>query len=219
MNYFEHPYVSNSGLSRLLADITPKDQLTDIKEAYKIGTLVDAFATEPDKVDFYNRVVVGQRYIYTEEELALGQRMRDQLMKDTFSREFIQRCKFQTEYYSPWEPFYFNGVEFKLHIKCKYDLDAWDAFAGGDIKSTAATTQDGFLKACRNFGYLRSRYFYMRNSGYERDIIIGISKKRPHNVFKIFIKKDDPLYMEGKHECHELAYKYWATHGCPDFIG
>lgn len=219
MKYYEHPYVSNSALRRLLYDTSPKDQVIDYKDAFKMGSLVDAFTTEPHRVNLLNNTIIGEEYTFTKEEMALGRKMRDSLLKDSFYRDFIKACKFQTEYYSPNEPFRFNGVDFKLHIKCKYDLDAWDAFIGGDIKSTKATTFDGFIKSCRNFGYFGSRYFYMRNSGYTEDVIIGVSKVYPHKVFKVFIKAGDEYYKEGEYEASELAYKYYFTYGCPEYVG
>lgn len=214
--YHEHPYVSNSKLTELQRGIIAKDQLNNFEEAFRMGTLVDAYTTEPHKVDRFQNTVIGTNYIYTEEELRTGRRMRDAVMADSFAGPFIKQCKFQTEYFSPNEEFYWNGVTFYLDIRCRYDLDAWDAFMGGDIKSTNAKTPAQFLQACRNFGYFRSRYFYMRNSGYKSDVIIGVSKVFPHPVFKVFLSsvpsKEPPyqLYLEGKHECHKLAYEYWA---------
>lgn len=200
-------------LTELQRGLIAKDEIGNYYDAFRMGTLVDAYITEPSKVDRYQMTVIGTEYTYTEDDFKTGMRMRDSVLKDTFAGPFIAKCRFQTEYFNKGEEFYFNGVRFTLNTRCKYDLDAYEYFMGGDIKSTAAKSQAQFLKNCRAFGYLRSRYFYMRNSGYKKDVIIGVSKVYPHKVFKVFIEEGDELYMEGKHECHQLAFQWWGIYG------
>lgn len=212
--YFAHPYVSNSKLGQLAKDLSTEDQY-DATDNFRLGTMVDAFVTAPKTVDWLRFKIIGQTYDYTQKEFDTGRRMRDAALKDSFLGDFLKVCKFQTEYYSPDEPFYWNEVNFKLNIKCKYDLDYQPADMGGDIKSTAATTYAGFVQQCQRLCYPRGRYFYMRNSKYKMDFISGISKVFPHRVFNVFIKENSDLYMEGKHDCHELAFKYHSLYGNP----
>ena len=83
---------------------------------------------------------------------------------------------------------------------------------GGDIKSTTATTQEQFEAAITHFDYHRQRAFYMTLSGHPRDVVIGISKKN-FKVFKVFIKRGDPLFEKGMEEFRMLAYKYFTLFG------
>jgi hypothetical protein len=83
---------------------------------------------------------------------------------------------------------------------------------GGDIKSTAATTQKQFEEACRYFDYDRSRFWYMNIANSNQDILIGISKVN-FKIFKLPIRKGDDFYNEGKKKALELAFKYWQLFG------
>src|SRR5690606_21539428 len=105
--------------------------------------------------------------------------------------------------------FSFEGVDFDLNTRCKWDLWADRLKYGGDIKSTAATTQKQFEEAVRFFDYDRQRAWYMNIAKSDKDFIIGISKKN-FKVFKVPVRRGDELFNEGVKKYSELAFKWWS---------
>ena len=81
---------------------------------------------------------------------------------------------------------------------------------GGDIKSTTATTKQQFLAAVEHFDYDRQRAWYMDISGATQDLLFGISKKYPHEVFTVPITRDSEIYKRGREKYQELAFKFWC---------
>lgn len=208
MNYYTHPYISNSDLSKLKQEMKGIDQ--QYNDAYRIGALVDAMITEPGRVDYFKLLLLDTEYSYTQQEIDLCKRMKDAFMKDTFCQELLAMCDGQAEMYDKDTPFISNGVSFTLNTKRKYDLWAQLLNWGGDIKSTTATTQAGFEAAARHFDYDRQRYWYMHPRQVQRDVLIGISKVN-FKIFKIFIQAGDELYRSGERKANELAFNYWAV--------
>lgn len=206
MNYFDHPFVSNSSLSKM----SPKSKDGSFVDAYRMGTLVDADITTPWTI---NRVTLKiddhPEYYYTREDFDLSRAMKQAYLADKFCSDLLNQCSAQCEIYNENLGFDYLGNPFYISTKIKYDLWSWELNWGGDIKSTTATTHEQFLAAIKHFDYDRQRFFYMKNSGAKKDVIIGISKIKPHNIFKVFIKQNDDLYLSGMRKTNELAYRYW----------
>lgn len=209
IDYYDRPECSNSDLSWLKAQSDTSDGQIDPYEAYRMGTLLDVFITEPEKYDPIN-MRIGQ-YQYEEKDIIKVRKMVKSFFSDKFCFNLYQHSSPQSIYTKDVE-LEFEGIKFSLPMRCKYDLDAKLMKMGGDIKSTTATTQEQFEAACEFFDYDRQRAVYMTLSGYERDCIIGISKKN-FKVFKVFIKRGDPLFEKGMEEFRMLAYKYWTLFG------
>lgn len=208
-NYFSHPFVSNSDLSRLKVELGTQEE-PDYSEALRFGTLVHALILEPHTVDLIRRQVVGAGYTYTQEELNTARKMRTSFLADSFCASLLANCETEVEMYNAGTRFSHQGVEFTLDTRRKYDL--WSAVAGwgGDLKSTTATTQAGFEAAIDRFHYDRARVFYAAGPGAVQDCIIGISKVAPYRVFKVFMKSGDRLWQSGERKMQELAFKYWS---------
>lgn len=214
--YFGRPEVSNSDLSSLKAMLYPNGlTFGDKWKAYAFGTLLDNLITEPDKVDLFNLKVQYQDYPYTQEDFDLALKMKRAYLKDDFCRMINEAADFQAITVVPDFKINYMGFEFSLPARCKWDLlvPSWNM--GGDIKSTAAETQQQFEAACQHFDYFRSRAWYMDLQGTDKDMLIGISKKNC-KIFKIAIDRTAPLgtrprdlYEQGKEEYQELAFKYW----------
>lgn len=208
--YFGRSEVSNSDLSALQELLNPKPQLGNKEYAYAFGTLLDNLITEADKVDLFNLKVLYQTYPYTQADFDLARAMKRAYLKDPMGKMFNDHSDFQaisTRY--NWVMNY-NGFDFVLSAgtRCKWDLLIRKWKMGGDIKSTAAETQSQFEAACEHFGYYRSRSWYMDIEGTDKDMLIGISKKN-QKVFKIAINRGDKLYLHGKAQYEELAFKFW----------
>ena len=150
----------------------------------------------------------------TIKEMEAAKQMRLAFYKDPFCSQFVKGCKFQHISYQPDFKIDYNGFEFTLPAKCKWDLFRPDIDLSGDIKSTACTTQKQVEEALRYFAYDRSRAWYMdvesQRSGKMRnnDILIFISKVN-FKIFKVPIKRGDAIYKEGKRLYEDLAFRYW----------
>ena len=101
------------------------------------------------------------------------------------------------------------GVPFSMRVRCKWDLWMERLKWGGDIKSTACTTQKQFEEALFYFEYDRQRAWYMDIAGSDRDVLIGISKVN-FKIFKVAIPRAGEIYEKGKEKYSEMAFKHWC---------
>lgn len=207
--YFNRPEVSNSDLSWLKEFYQPEKYLVDKEKAYKFGTLIDAILTEPHKVDFFQYTVDGVQY--TREDFEIANLMKKSFFKDDLCKHLLEVSDTQTVMIQP-RSFFYDGVEFSLKTRCKWDLWSGRLKYGGDIKSTTATTQKQFEEAVRYFDYDRQRAWYMDIAGSDKDVLIGISKKN-FKVFKVPVRRGDELFNEGVKKYSELAFKWWSLFG------
>ncbi len=214
MNYNKDPYfdrneVSNSDLSWVKEYYYPMKIQVEKEKAYKFGTLVDAVLTEPHKVDFFQYTVDGIQYSKEDFEVAI--QMKKSFMKDDLGSSMLKISSTQ-EVMTALRTFHFEGLEFQLNTRCKWDLWIRKMGYGGDIKSTAATSQKQFEEAVRFFDYDRQRAWYMDIAGSDKDVLIGISKKN-FKVFRVPIRRGDELYNEGKKKYEHLSYLWWELFG------
>lgn len=205
--YFSQPEVSNSDLSWLKKYEQPVDVVHDIEKAYRFGTLVDAIVTEPHKVNYFKRTVEGVEIPYTEEEFEKAKKMLHAFRGDPLCMQILKTGAFQTVH-KKRRAFHFEGVNFEMDVRCKWDFFFPNMGWGLDLKSTTATTQKQFEEACRYFDYDRQRAWYMDIAGSDKDMLIGISKVN-FKVFKVHIKRGDDFYMSGLEKYNSLAFKYW----------
>jgi hypothetical protein len=206
-NYRSFPAVSNSDLTTFADKDKPERFKIDKQMAYDDGNLIDALITEPHRVDHYKRTVEGVNRIFTAEKWEMGREMKKAYYANPFCAGMSKICSFQKISYKPDFKIQYDGFEFELPAKCKWDLFAPGTDLGGDIKSTFAQTHKQFVEACHYFGYYRSRAWYMDIEGRTNDCLIGISKKN-FKVFIIKIKKGDALYNLGKSQYQEIAFGY-----------
>lgn len=208
-NYRQFPAVSNSDLGWLDEQFMPTQKQIDLQKAYANGTLIDAMITEPHKVNFFKLSVEGEKYQYSADEFERAKEMKKSFYKDPFCAAFVQQCKFQHITYQPEFRINFEGFEFTLPAKCKWDLFRPGIDLSGDIKSTACTTQKQVEECVRYFNYDRSRAWYMDLENRSNDILIFISKVN-FKIFKVPVKRDSEIYREGKAKYQELAFKWWT---------
>ncbi len=206
--YFNRSEVSNSDLT-VLKKLLYGGSDIDPTYAYAFGTLIDAMITEAHKVDYFKRTVTGQNYIYSTEDFQKASEMKKAYYRDAFCKMITNAADFQSVSIQHNWPIEYNGFEFELNVRCKWDLLVRSWKMGADIKSTAAETQSQFEAACEYFDYFRSRAWYMDIEGTNKDMIIGISKKN-FKVFKIPINRGDKYYKKGKEEYQDLSFKYWS---------
>lgn len=204
--YYGRTEVSNSDLS-WLNDLNKPEEDPIIKErAYRFGSLLDAVVTEPFKVDYFKYKVDDTQYTKEEFEKAIA--MKQSFLNDPLARNILEQSDMQKVMIKT-RSFSYDGIEFELPVRCKWDLWMPSAGWGGDLKSTTATTQEQFEAAVKFFDYDRQRAWYMDIAGSDKDVLIGVSKVN-YKVFKVPIRRDDELYKAGFHKYNELAFKWWT---------
>lgn len=209
--YYSRQEVSNSDLTELWKYFLPFEVVRDLTAAYRFGNLVDAMITEGDRCDHIRRMVDGEQF--TEEEWNTSYDMLNAFRKDPLCSQLHKLSIGQKVFSSDDHRMEFDGIEFSLAMRCKYDGHVPAMGFGYDIKSTIATTESQFRAAFDYMDYGRSRALYMDLSGADKDLVIGISKKKPHKIFKIFINRGDDIYTAGKARYQEMAFKWWSLFG------
>lgn len=210
--YYGRPEVSNSDLSWLKKYWEPENVIIDKEKAYANGTLIDAMITEPHRVDYFKRSVQYEPYQFSEAEFEAAKEMKKAWQRDAFCQQMAKQCSFQKISVVPDFKINYEGFEFSLPARCKWDLFCEAIDLGGDIKSTACTTQKQCEEAVRYFDYDRSRAWYMDLENRSNDILIFISKMN-FKIFKVPVKRGGELYNDGKKKYQELAFKYWYLFG------
>ena len=210
-NYYSRPEVSNSDLTALKELLHPRGSFGDREAAFRMGSIVDAMVTEPWRVDFLSGTIDGKPVGNDEFERgrAMQRALRAEARRDAFLANVLavsdtQKCMFRHD-----QIFDNGGFEFQLDTRCKWDWWLECAGFGGDLKTTAASSQREFEEAVDYFDWDRSRAWYMDIAGSDRDFIYAISKKN-FQIFKLFIERDSELYRRGREKYLDLAFKYWA---------
>lgn len=208
--YYSRLEVSNSDLGWLDDQLSGRDQ-RDATEAYLDGSLLDAMITEQHRVNYFKRTLDGQPFKKARFDTIVA--MKQAFWKDDFCKLIATGADTQKITTVKDKRFEYNGYEFFMDMRIKWDLfqNSWGW--GGDIKSTAAKTQAEFEAACYYFHYPRQRYVYMSVGQTERDVLIGISKIKPHRVFKIFINRESEFYKVGEREALELLFRWNLLYG------
>lgn len=208
--YYSRPEVSNSDLSELHKYFNPEFNPFDPRAAFRFGNLVDAMATETDKLDFFQKTVSDYENIpFSEAEWDKALNMRKSFKNDHFCQHLLKCNPVYQKIFAGNVELMYGKIRFSLLMRCKFDLWLDLLNWGGDIKSTCATTESQFKDACYHFDYDRSRVVYMLLSGAEKDVIIGISKVN-YKIFKIPVIRGDVFYQSGMDKLSEIAFKYWC---------
>ena len=205
--YFGRNEVSNSDLTWLKNYYQPEMDEVVKEKAYRFGSLLDAIITEPFKVDYFKKKVEDVQY--TDEEFEKAEQMRKSFLNDPVAKNILSQSDMQKVMIVNRNFTYEDDMNFKLDVRCKWDLWMQNLGWGGDLKSTTATTQKQFEEAVRYFDYDRQRAWYMDIAGSNQDVLIGVSKVN-FKVFKVPIRRDDDLYKSGFRKYNELAFKWWA---------
>jgi len=206
--YFQRPEVSNSDLSWLKSQLFPRE-MPDPTTAYRFGNLLDAMITEPNRVNYFKRTCDSDQF--TKEDFDTALRMKEAFWNDGFCSTVMSGANPQKVMVDK-KVLNFNGLEFDMGVRCKWDIWRENLGYGGDIKSTSATTQKQFEDAIRFFDYPRQRAWYMDIANSDKDFLIGISKKN-FKVFKVIINRGDSIYNEGFADYINLAYRHFLLFG------
>lgn len=202
--YFLRPEVSNSELLALRrAYYSVPDP--DLEQVYRFGSLVDAMLTEDGRVDYILHQLHDDDEIinYTGAEFVLATSMVDACKVDPVIRAFIEGGRSQ-HIFIKTIGFTYDGEEYQIKGRCKFDSIKKSIKTGADYKTTACTTRKACLAAIDYFNYDQQGAWYMDLAGTDRHWIIFISKKTKQ-VFKFAIERGDAVYEQGRRK-----YSFWA---------
>jgi len=204
MTYFSLRSVSNSNLQELRR--TYYGIPFDVKESIlNFGSLVDALLTEAWRCNhFYYRLDNGRDLPthFTPEEWAFAVILADRFCQDPIVRELLKgqsQKVFQRKL-----TFEFDGQEFTIEGRCKYDSIRCEINIGCDYKTTACATQRSFIESIDFLNYDQAAAWYMDIAEIDRFIIIAISKKTKE-IFRFAIQRGDSVYERGRSK-----YSFWA---------
>ena len=185
--YRDHPYVANSDLKALYAQINGVEEPDNLVEIYKFGTLSHQLILESHKAD------------YTHEDIALGLEMKETFFKDNFCKAFVEHPHFRAEH-----EFYIKDI-LGISGKCRMDGEIKSRKDILEFKSLSITTQSAFEEAIYHFSYDMGLAFYLDVSRYKRALIAAISKKRTDRLFKMIITREDEVYKSGLRKYTEMV--------------
>ncbi len=203
--YYSRAEVSNSDLSALESYFMNREHLYDLQAAYRFGNLIDAMITEPARVDHLNLRVDYEQF--TIAEWSTAKKMLNAFREDPFCMQLLKLSEGQNVVVKDMILDY-EGFEFQLPARCKFDLLAKALRMGADIKSTTCTTTQQFVNSITHFNYDKQGAFYMDMAEIDKHMIIGISKSN-YKIFKVPIVRGDELYNSGREKYLEWAFKYW----------
>ena len=206
LNYFSRPETSNSDLTWLDKYWRPEAFVIDLEAAYRFGSLLDALITEPHLVNYFKYTVAGAQY--TKDEFAKAEVMKRAFFSDAFCVSLQKMSHMQKVSVKHRFPISYNGINFFLNVRAKWDFFVEHTDLSGDLKSTACTTQKQFEESILHFNYDRQAAWYMDIENRSNFMFIGVSKVN-NKIFKVPVKRDGNLYRSGREKYQELAFKYW----------
>ena len=199
MDYFEHGYISNSELKRLKSDLSGVPIYPDnIQEHFDFGTLCHQLILERHKAD-YNHPLY-----------EVAAEMRDTFLDDDLCRMLLHAPDAKKEH-----EFYKQDL-MGVPARCKMDLSSRHLSTILEFKGLGITTEKQFFQAIYRFDYDQGAAWYLEVTGFQRLIIVGVSKKKTDRLFKVLIDRDHPIYESGIQKAREWVEKYTETYGTYD---
>lgn len=216
IEYYNHPYVSNSELTRIKkATLAPREQI-EYTAALRRGSLLDAYVTwgHIDPKRYYDMVPSPGEHDQVK-------KLYNALMNNQWYKQLDKTMIKQWPMFRENMALEYMGVRFSLNFKCLFDFfqegvgclsfmgTLGDILPfGGDLKRTSARTEAQFLAHCDLFDYDRSRALYMDIAQTDKDFILAVNEQG--NIFSKFIRRGDAFYCSGREKYTELSYKKWA---------
>lgn len=207
-NYYLHPAVSNSDLSSLMLAYYSRER-GELEDIFNFGSLVDALLTEPHKVNFIALTLTedgGKVIRYDPAVFAQGVKLAEACRRDPLIVRFLDSMVGQYVFIRSLV-FDYQGEDFTIFARCKFDLFSKRFATGLDFKTTACPTLKAFIAAVDFFDWDRQAAWYMDLARIDRHWIIGISKKTGE-IFKYAIQRGDETYNRGRAKYSVWAYRW-----------
>lgn len=212
-SYYDRAEVSNSDLSALAKYMMPPNIIYDLEQAFRFGNLIDKMITEGDRCNYFTKEIDGEKY--TDEEWSTSKAMRDSFRRDPLCMSIHQFSNGQQIFINEDFRIEYSGIWFSLPFRIKMDLCARQLALVADVKSTTAKSQREFEAVVEYFNYDRQAAVYLdvpkpEEITLNKFLLIGISKAKPHKIFKVAMRRGDALYNSGKQKYQELAFRHWS---------
>jgi len=208
--YYNRKEVSNSDLTKMMKYFMCAEDIANLEEIFRFGSLVDAMITTPHLVDHIKLQVNGEQF--NQFEWKDAKKILNTFRNDPDCKNIMNISEGQKAFTKKNFAIQYADIQFNLDARCLYDGYINAASFGWDLKTTKATTQEQFEDSCMMFDYDRSRAWYMDISNSEKDMIIGVSKVN-QKIFKIPIDKNHPFYISGKDKYQSLAFQHTYLFG------
>lgn len=217
MNYYDiKSHISNSDLGRLKMEIAGETMNIDNLQAiFDFGNLVDSMLLEPENLIFSKRtlnITSGGQVTFEPHVWQQALNMRDEGRKDSILSSYLAVADTQSVLMIDEFDVNYIGYEFKIPVRCKYDLVNRSMKIGADLKTTAAKTKTDFMNAVNMFDYDRQAAWYMDLGELDTFMFIAISKhpdrKGRHPIFHHAIERGDEMYSSGRRKYEYLSYMW-----------
>lgn len=216
-NYYDiTSHVSNSMLGDLDRMIKGFEFGAGMQSVFNFGNLVDALLLESHLVDFSSKSLAlntGETATFTDDEWTRALNMRTAGKRHPILSQLISISEKQCVKMIDEFEIQGEGFTFKLPVRCKYDMVHYLSQMGGDLKTTACTTQKAFTESLTHLNYDRQGAWYMDLGNLNKFFYIGIcktpNKKGIHEVFVHAIQRGDEMYLAGKAKYQYLATQYF----------
>lgn len=181
MDYFDHPYISNSNLKELRTKVDPKFKLpTNLDEIYHAGTINHQALLETYKCD------------KNHPKYPLAKEMADTVLRDRLCAKIILLPDFRREH--EWYRIHTHGFK---GVRCKTDGDSKQGSIIFEYKGLAVNTDKAFEEAIDHFDYDQAVAWYMPIVRHQNYLIAGVSKQYPDRLFKRLVNKDHQYFKRG----------------------
>jgi hypothetical protein len=210
MNYFDLPEVSASdlgALKRLYYGLP--DNREHLRDIFDFGSLVDAMLTEKHKLDPSTLGLLQDNgfYIYYTREVWLqAERLARNLAEDPLVARMLPLCRGQYIFRRTLN-FNYQGDDFQIRARCKFDLYGKTIGTGLDFKTTACKSQKEFVASIEFLDYDKAAAWYMDLARIDRFLIIAAAKKSD-KIFKYVIHRDDETHKRGVEKYSLWAYRW-----------
>lgn len=188
-NYFSYKsWVSNSFLKTIAGAEYP----ANIDRIFEFGSLAHACIFEPhlankNDVDY---------------ELAL--KMRDTFHKDWLCSSIMKYPDIKCEHE------FYRRVD-GLQRRCKADATIKSMGLIVEFKGLSVTSEKQFQESIGHFDYDMGAAWYIDTTGMNRELIVGVSKKKPEKIFRFMVEKGDEVYTRGREKYIQAITKGLLT--------
>jgi len=209
-NYFDLPEVSSSDLGALERTFYGADDNRDaLKGTFNFGSLVDAMLTETRKLDFVMHTLTEEGGEVIEFDVKVwrdAERLASALRKDPLVSLMLAVMVGQYIFRRTLT-FNYEGEEYTIRGRCKFDGYYHHLGIGLDYKTTACKTLKEFRASIDHFNYDRQAAWYMDLTGINQHWIIGISKVTGE-IFKHVVARGDETHRRGVEKYSLWAYRW-----------
>ncbi|MGE9312841.1 hypothetical protein ACLOAU_14430 [Niabella sp. CJ426] len=151
----------------------------NIDRIFEFGRLVHETILEPEKAN------------KDDQDYGLALRMRDTFYSDWLCQSIMSypNIKIEHEFYRK-----VSG----LKRRCKADGVVKDCGLILEFKGLSVTNEKSFRDSITHFDYDMGAAYYIDTTGIDRELIVGVSKKKTDKLFRFMIEKGDQYYQSGR---------------------